>query len=173
MEPGPYRAWYAAVWPQLYRRIYRSVQNRQEAEDITQEVFARVLKQGAAQPPALSYLHVVALNLIRDRWRRRNRLQLTPLEEWSLCDGRGDAAGDLWIRELFERLPPDYKTVLELRIIHGYSRAEVAERMRRTEAAVRGLQYRALQRLRSWVYAALEEGVPDEQAQRASARRND
>lgn len=56
------------------------------------------------------------------------------------------------------QLPEQYRQVLELRIVEGYSRQEVAERMGRSEDAIRGLQYRALQTLRDLIHAAEENG---------------
>lgn len=52
------------------------------------------------------------------------------------------------IQELMEQLPPDYRQAIDLRIIQGYSRKETATFMGRSEDAIRGLQYRALQALR-------------------------
>ena len=56
------------------------------------------------------------------------------------------------------QLPAQYRQVLELRIIDGYSRKETAERMERSEDAIRGLQYRALQALRDLFHATEENG---------------
>lgn len=145
--------WCDRTWPQLYRFVYARVQNREEAEDLTQETYLRVLRQRdpSHDPPSLPYLHTVALNLIRDRWRRiRARGARVPLEEsLLLTDDGGDATVDrLWLETLIDELPDDYRQVIRLRIIAGLSRAETARRMDRSEAAIRGLQYRALQALR-------------------------
>ncbi len=149
------------AWLQLYRYVYARVQNRQEAEDLTQEAYLRAIARGRTpegqspggpgDSPSRSYLQMVALNLIRDRWRRHRAHGVeVPLEEAFL--GRPDVADDAvhraWVRSLVAGLLAEHRTVLELRIVAGYSRAETARRMGRTEDSIRGLQYRAIQALR-------------------------
>lgn len=52
------------------------------------------------------------------------------------------------LRIRLAELPEDYRQVIELRHLQGLSREEVAQRMGRSEAEVRGLLYRARKRLR-------------------------
>lgn len=163
------------AWRQLYRYIYARVQNREEAEDLTQEAYSRAIagatgRGRAAQaeeavgdgPPSRWYLRTVALNLIRDRWRRNRAHGVeVPLEETLLQgpDDADEAISRAWVRELLARLPEEQRTVLELRVVAGRSRAETARRMGKTETAVRGLQYRALQSLRSLMRQHSEEDL--------------
>lgn len=146
---------YRRHWGAIYRFVYGRVQNREEAEDLTQEVCARVLGRRGTAEPTLAYLRAAALNLIRDRWRRRRSTgTLSPLEEaWLVADDDADPSrrhlDRLWLTGLLERLPRDQRLVVELRVIQGLSRAETAARMGRSEASIRGLQYRAIQALRA------------------------
>lgn len=144
----------AQTWRQLYQFVYHKVQNREEAEDVTQEAYSRMLR---AQPAGYSagkfmvYLQTAALNVIRDRWRKsQTRDRSEALMEPDLAEP--DAAESVVDREIvsraLERLNEDYRRVLELRILTGLSTAETATRMGRTEAAVRTLQYRAIQALK-------------------------
>jgi len=153
METGQTTVEQQAAWRRLYRYVYARLGNRQEAEDLTQETFARTLARsnGSGESLSLPYLFTVALNLLRDRWRSPQRRFLqVPLEEGAATadPAAENQARQAWVEEMLTRLPAEYRTVLELRIVQGYSRAEVARRMGRTEDAVRGLQYRALQALR-------------------------
>lgn len=148
------RTWCDDTWPLVYRYVYRLVQNRQEAEDITQETYTRVLKKLASpdELPTNGYLMTVALNLIRDRWRRlKVRGTPVPLEDYMFSsNSRTDMIDtQTLVQQLMEKLPEDYRTVLQLRIIQGYSRTETASRMGRTEDSIRGLQYRAVQTLKN------------------------
>ncbi len=156
------------AWQQLYRYVYARVQNREEAEDLTQEAYSRALAGSAKDglgdgTPSRWYLQTVALNLIRDRWRRHRAHGVeVPLEESLLqrpddADEADGAVFRAWVKELMARLPEEQRTVLELRMIDGRSRAETARLMRKTEDAVRGLQYRALQALRSLMRQQSEE----------------
>ncbi len=143
-----------ALWEPVYRFIYHRVQNREEAEDITQESFARTLAyfRNHGEPPhnVLGYLKTVGVNIIRDSWRKRqlqgkvvNWEDVKPLVE----DNQTELVQRLRIESALERLKPEQKTVLQLRILMGCSVADTARQMGKSEAAVRTCQYRALQTL--------------------------
>ncbi|MHB1420340.1 MAG: RNA polymerase sigma factor [Bacillota bacterium] len=136
------------------------MQNREEAEDITQEAYARALANFPSpdRPPSLGYLRTVALNLIRDRWRRQQVSGVqVPMEEGLLLYNAEPVELKTLVQEQMSKLAAEHRIVLQLRIIEGYSRAETAHRMGRSEDAVRGLQYRALQVLRGLMLENLEE----------------
>jgi len=65
------------TWEPLYRYIYFKVQNREEAEDITQETFVRALSYWKKEKLDLDkwpgFLKTIALNILRDRWRQKKR----------------------------------------------------------------------------------------------------
>ena len=62
-------------WRPIYDLIYRTVQNRAEAQDLTQEVFLRAVRAIDRYDDRGDSMHAllvtVALNLLRDRWRGR------------------------------------------------------------------------------------------------------
>lgn len=153
--------WYQQTVARLYRFAYAFLQNREEAEDITQETYFRCLKTGAKEIPPYPYLKRVARNLIYDRYRHWKTAP-SQIEDHSLAEDIS-ATEENWItrslvQELMNQLPEQYRQVLELRIIEGYSRKETAQRMERSEDAIRGLQFRALQALRDLYQAAEEKG---------------
>lgn len=136
-------SWFQRTWAWLFPFIYARVKHREEAEDLTQEAVARLVQRGDPTP-SRSLVVTVALNLIRDRWRRREREKArVPLEEAPQSTSAHDDA--LLVQELMARLTAEYRTVLELRLRADLSREETARQMGRSEGAVRGLQYRALQ----------------------------
>ena len=59
------------------------------------------------------------------------------------------------VEQAFERLPEDYREVIVLARVVGLSRAEIAEKMGRTEGAVRTLLSRALAELAELVTKAM------------------
>ena len=67
----------ANSWKELYRFIYYKVQNREEAEDITQETYARAIsyleRNNIKVIDDSSYLKAISMNIIRDQWRSRKR----------------------------------------------------------------------------------------------------
>jgi len=154
------KAWCDEAWPKLYRYIYFHVQNREEAEDLTQETFTRLLANSSVSEsiPSLGYLRTIALNLIRDRWRHQQVAGVqVPLREEQLFLDFEPVELKALVEGLMAQLSVEHRTVLQLRIIEGYSRAETARMMERSEDAIRGLQYRALQVLRGLMLENLKE----------------
>src|SRR5690606_35710758 len=76
--------WYKATWLQLYKLVHHRVQSREEAQALTQEAYvncrdgylSRPWENRSSRPdqfpPPWSYVQTISLNLIRDRWRKRN-----------------------------------------------------------------------------------------------------
>jgi len=147
-----------ATWRGLYSFVYWRVQNREDAEDITQETYARLLRAAprleTRDGALLGLLRTIALNLARDGWRRREvRGPAVPLEQAKhLPHSPGDdevarSAQRLTVRAALDRLPDEQRAVVQLRLLDGFSIRETARITRKTEAAVRSLQYRGLQKL--------------------------
>ena len=158
-----------ATWESLYRFIYYKVQNREEAEDVTQETYVRALvylnEHNFSDKNFQGFLRTIALNVIRDRWRQRKRRGL-PLNfeevnprETVTEDHQRDVAQRLVIENALAGLREDQRKVIELRIIKGYSVAETARLLGKTEAAVRTAQYRAVQILAGLLDENKETGV--------------
>lgn len=146
-------------WPAVYRVLSLAVPDAAEAQDLTQEVFLRAFQRlDRYQPtgaPFRAYLHTIARNLVRERWRRLG-MRLVPLEDaLGLADPVrvDECATDRVIIEEVQRalqaLPAEYQRVLRLRLLEGRSTADVAAAMNRSAGAVRVLQYRALAELRN------------------------
>lgn len=146
-----------AMWEPVYRFIYFKVQNREEAEDITQEAYIRAFTyfQEHKDVPdyLLGFMKTTALNILRDRWRKNQRRgirinfeEIVP-ELTNDIDELQSVTEQMHIESALAQLSSDQRTVIDLRIIKGYSAAETARMMGKTEAAVRTAQYRAIQAL--------------------------
>jgi len=136
----------------LYRFVLRSCGDARAAEDVTQEVFVRALRDGVRVPPAGSeraWLFQIARNLLIDRWRRGNLEPLTLPEE---ADGTTavPAAQALRasLRAALTRLPDADREAFLLGQVAGLTYAEIADSTGTTEAAVRSRIYRARRALR-------------------------
>ena len=145
------------TWRELYQFIYYKVQNREEAEDITQETYVKVLdyiqREDVAVDKYNSFLKTIALNIIRDNWRKEKRqgnsmnLDAINSEEMAVSDFSDSTANHVMIENALESLNKEQQTVIQLRIINGYSTSETAKIMNKKEGTIRVLQYRALQAL--------------------------
>lgn len=82
----------------VYRLAYRLTGNRQDAEDLTQDVFIRVFRSLDTYEPGNfpGWLHRITTNLFLDRVRRKSRLRM---------DGFGEGAED---RLLSQEVLPEY-----------------------------------------------------------------
>jgi RNA polymerase sigma-70 factor (ECF subfamily) len=146
-----------ATWEPLYRFVYFKVQNREETEDITQETYLKTLTYWRDHPGfpdnILGFMKTIALNIIRDRWRQKKRrgipvsfLEINP-GETAAADQQNAIAQRLLVESALAKLSEDHRIILDLRIVKGYSAAETAKQVGKTEAAVRTAQHRALQAL--------------------------
>src|SRR5699024_7295253 len=77
--------WYGALWPQVLRSVTVTIGDRDLAEEATAEAFARALARWPAAielRSPVAWLHTVAVNHVRSRWRR-NRLERRVMERMS------------------------------------------------------------------------------------------
>jgi len=147
----------SSTWEALYRYIYFKVQNREEAEDITQETYIKAIsyiqKNNIKIESFISYLKVVSMNVLRDRWRKSKRkgiaINLDALnpEETAIDDPTEVFAQNEVIENALKQLTEEQHMVITLRIIKGYSVADTAKLMDKKESNIRVLQHRALQNL--------------------------
>lgn len=146
-----------STWKGLYRYIYHRVQNREEAEDITQETYERAFASLRNKDYAIrnygSYLRTIALNIIRDQWRLRQRrgvsvnIEEVEAEALAVVDF-SDAVDDREVIQIaLQRLTRDQQQVIQYRILQGYSCAETAKLLNKKEGTVRVLQFRAMKEL--------------------------
>jgi RNA polymerase sigma-70 factor (ECF subfamily) len=129
------------------------VQDRHEAEDITQNVFAKLItaiaKYEQREVPFTAWILRVARNAALDHMRARRAI---PMEDVRVAD-RGqchvshERGQDL--RHALEQLPEDQREVLVLRHIVGLSPVEIADALGRTESSVHGLHHRGRRSLRA------------------------
>jgi len=149
---------YTELWPEVYRFIYYKVQNRQEAEELTQEIFHRVyrhlIKNEIEEGKLRAYIFTCARNIVYDTWRdKHKRMNIIELDEVSekdafLPDQVSKVESNLMVREVFKQLSAEEKEIITLRIIKGYSISYVSDKLGRPEGTIKSMQFRALQKLR-------------------------
>ncbi len=142
----------------IYRYLYYQVGDQQNAEDLTSEVFLRMLRFMAGfHPPALmfqSWLFQIARNLAIDHYRKTSNREHLVLEEdmtASSLDLARTVEHNLTsesLRQALERLTEDQRDVIVMRFVVEMPLAQVAKTLHKSEDAVKGLQRRALLNLR-------------------------
>ncbi|HEY7975285.1 MAG TPA: sigma-70 family RNA polymerase sigma factor [Ktedonobacterales bacterium] len=150
------RALYEETLPAIYRFIYSKVGNREEAEDLTSQVYLKALSGLDQSRDALSaqaWLFQVARTTIADHWRAFYRLRSSSLDDllaagWDSSPPVTGDPGDAEARaqRVLAGLPERYRDVLTLRFLLNLSLKETAARMNLTEANVKVLQFRALRK---------------------------
>jgi RNA polymerase sigma-70 factor (ECF subfamily) len=141
----------------VYRYLYYRVGDRHTAEDLTSEVFLRMLRGlGSYQPsnePFGAWLFRIARNLAIDHYRARGRRNETQLEEedMNLASYQANPAMAVEaaltsesLHQALDRLPVDQRDVIILRFVAELSIAEAARALNRSEDAIKGLQRRSL-----------------------------
>jgi RNA polymerase sigma-70 factor (ECF subfamily) len=133
----------------LYRFVYVRIGNHADAEDITSTVFMRALprlRADVSDGELRGYLCATARTVIADVWRNRHGTVVEEIDEESTPNHEHVEAGRPDVDSLLQRLPGNYRTVLELRFLRGYSVRETAEAMGISVSNAKVLQLRALRR---------------------------
>jgi RNA polymerase sigma-70 factor, ECF subfamily len=145
---------YARYADNVYGYVLSIVHDPHEAEDVTQQVFAKLVrvigKYEERDVPFFAWMLRVARNLSVDHLRSQ---RLVPVEEvWATDEGGGDPAKDQRkndLREALSTLPKDQCEVLVLRHLAGFSPTEIATQTGRTEGSIHGLHHRGRRALRA------------------------
>jgi RNA polymerase sigma-70 factor, ECF subfamily len=147
--------------PRLWTVVRAFAADDADAEDLLQSVWiiaAERAHERANSAPLGAWLHIVALNRGRAhhrRMRRRvwlRRLWRADLPEVADATRSPQIAAALRSHALWRavaELPPLQREVLLLRIVHGYSTQESAQRINRAEGTVKASLHRALAALRT------------------------
>ena len=129
------------------RRFVESIVHDQyEAEDITQDVFAKLLRKiqryEEREVPFAAWIMRVARNAAL--YHLRSRRQIPVDEVWINDDGHEQTSFEYTnaLKVALADLPESQRHVLVLRHIGGLSPTEIAERLGKTEASIQGLHHR-------------------------------
>lgn len=149
-----------------YCTAYGVTGNSEDAEDVAQAVFLRMLRRG--YPPALkknpkAYLYRAVVNESLNSIRSRKRFVLTNEAEKFEAQPSGAAASES-IEEIHRRLyqavaelKPDAAQILILRYVHKYSDAEIAKLLGTTRGTIAVSLYRSRLRLKKLMRASSQQ----------------
>lgn len=142
----------------IYRYLYRILGDAAQAEDLTSEVFLRLLQvldtPRAPRDRLQGWLYRVAHNLAMDCFRQGAKASIFALDE--RLAAAGDTPPDIVekrqthqrLRQAIGQLTRDQQQVILLRFAEGLKIAEVGQLMDKSEGAVKILQHRAIKRLK-------------------------
>lgn len=160
---------YRAYVDKIYRYIFFRVESAQTAEDLTAEVFLRVVESLPTYEdrsiPLLVWLYRIAHARVIDHYRRYKRTaDQAPLDTVEIS-AESDLDAPLLaeyrtdqLRAALGNLTDPQRQVISLRFIEGYNLEATAQVMGKSVDAVKALQYRALQALQAALRAQGYEG---------------
>ncbi|HTH71267.1 MAG TPA: RNA polymerase sigma factor [Candidatus Saccharimonadales bacterium] len=156
-DAGAFGELYERYRQPVYRYCLARSSSPHEAEDLVSEVFLKAMESLARYRdkglPFIAFLYRVARNAAIDRSRKDRGASLfdMTIEPRSSVDVEGDAAraSDMeTVLAALRKIKPEYREVILLRFVEGYSAADVAIVLDKAEKAVWNLQQRGLERLR-------------------------
>lgn len=143
---------YVRFAPDVQRYVASIVHDHHEAEDITQNVFAKLMtrigKYQEREVPFAAWIMRVARNAALDHMRSRRAI---PTEEVRIADhhDHNDVTRGQDLRLALEELPEDQREVLMLRHVAGLSPVEIADTLEKSESSVHGLHHRGRRTLQA------------------------
>jgi RNA polymerase sigma-70 factor (ECF subfamily) len=142
-------------YPKIYRYMLFKVNNREDAEDLTSEVFVRMVKSLSKQRGSFNaWLYRIANNLVIDFYRKRSRRKEVSYTEQFDDNAavQSDETENILARKNLEKaistLPESQRQTVLLKFMEGYNNSEIADILGKTLGAVKALQFRALKNLR-------------------------
>src|SRR3954453_22028745 len=123
----------------VYRLAYRLTGNRQDPEDLTQEVFVRVFRSLHTYTPGTmeGWIHRITTNLFLDGARRKQRIRFDALSDERADRLHSDSPApdtayadqtfDDDIEQALSTLPPEFRAAVVLCDVEGLSYDEIAQ----------------------------------------------
>jgi RNA polymerase sigma-70 factor (ECF subfamily) len=168
-EPGAFAELLKQYWTRIFGRLFRCFRDRQEAEDLCQEVFLRLYRSRKSYAPTAklgTWLYHITQNVARNAIRSRRR---RPVQRWSSLPA--EAPWDQAEQPRRNRIEPPsrvlerrelarlvraavsdlacrQRTALELHQFQDHTYVEVAQAMAMSPKAAKSLLYRARNQLR-------------------------
>lgn len=147
-------ALYDRHFPEVYRYVRYRVNDEALAEDVSSEVFVRLLeaaqKGQGPQSNLKGWLIATASNAVNDHLRRKYRRPVEALSE-SMPDEEVNPPAEVDLREqtravqaAYAQLTAEQQHVLALRFGLGLSLEETAQHLQKNANAIKALQFRAL-----------------------------
>lgn len=145
---------------QIFRYVWSRVRHKEVAEDLTGEIFTRMVKHLPSyqpqQAPFRAWLYQIARNLIVDHYRRSSDQTAVPLQRVDLITNKPNPDSVIErqlslekVQDALERIDAEQRDVILMRFVLGLSLKEVADTLDKSIGAVKSIQHRGLKTLRA------------------------
>jgi RNA polymerase sigma-70 factor (ECF subfamily) len=144
-------------YDKIYRFCYYRTQNRETAEDLTQETFLKFLKSDYQERGiGIRYLYTIARNLCIEEARRKKQ---DPLPEVLSDEGKGadDIVEQIRVRQALMKLPDEDRDLIIMRFVNEESITDICKLMGMSRFAL----YRKLKSLQRKLIELLGGGIDD------------
>jgi RNA polymerase sigma-70 factor (ECF subfamily) len=157
-NPEAFADLYNANVDRVYRYIYARVASVEVAQDLTADVFLKVLETlptyQVRDVPLLGWMYHIAHSRVVDYFRR-GRQKFPHYDIDNVSASTTDNVDDALVFEqqakrigkALRQLSPDQQQVIILRFVEGHNLETTARLLNKTVGAVKLMQYRATQRL--------------------------
>jgi RNA polymerase sigma-70 factor, ECF subfamily len=161
VEPAAFAAIYDHYYPRIYAYVRYRVRDAEPAEEITAQVFERVLanlgKYDAEQAPFAVWLFTIARNRVSDHHRAQQRRRWLPLDRVREHAAAGPAPDEIVLRDemrealltAMTRLSERERDILALKFGAELTNRRIAALTSLSESNVGVILYRAVRRLRA------------------------
>jgi len=161
LDPQTIGAIYDQYFPDVYRYVRYRINDDSITEDISSDVFVRLLeavkKRQGPQSNLKGWLIATASNTVNDHLRRQYRRPTEALSD-VMPDQDSSVTAQVDLREqnrtvqlAYAQLTPEQQHVLALRFRLGFSLEETADQLKKNANAIKALQFRALAALQRLV----------------------
>ena len=154
-------ALYDRHYDAVYRYCYYRVSDVAQAQDLTSEVFVRMVDKldtfHVRGRPLLAWLYTIARNLVADTHRRNSKAVHLSLDSMTRIRAteRGDPVRHIerqiqaeCLAAALEYLTEEQRQVILLKFMENYRNGQIAQMLGKSEGAIKSLQHRALNALR-------------------------
>ena len=143
----------------IYRFVAIKVGSREEAEDITHQVFLSAWQKVRSYKhrgyPFSSWLYRIARNQVIDHYRaKKSEVSIDKIdpELFASAERSSDNLAEKFqlekVRKAIAELKPDYQDVVIMRFVEDISLKEAAAILKKSEGAIKLIQHRAIKELK-------------------------
>ncbi len=157
-DEGAFDELYNFYFSPIYKYAYFRLKSKNEAEDLTQDVFLKAFKAISRyrqeKTSFLAYLLTIARNSIIDFWRKKRPTPLDSVNEAEFAETASQPEEQEQrerkekIKRAMTNLSDDQYEIIALKFFSELSNAEIAKILNKSEEAVRQGQLRALKKLK-------------------------